>query len=177
MLRKNIDSFIQKCEICKKNKYERHPILQEIGETPIPTAVGEMLCIDVFFVDNHKYLTCIDRFSKFLQIFRINSSTEIPSMIEQLLVIYPFCTDVLTDNESIFVSIVVKSLFEFYKIRHHTTPIGHSTTNGQIERVHSTILELARSLAEQQKERVSEVIYQSVREYNNTIHSVTGEKP
>lgn len=176
-LRKNIISHVRKCEICKKNKYERHPVSQEIGETPIPNGVGEMMHIDIFFVDKQKYLTCFDKFSKFLQMFHINSNTEIPTLIEQFLSMNPFCINITTDNESIFISQMVKSIFDFYKITHHTTPIGHSETNGQVERVHSTILELSRSLAEQQSETISEVIFQAVREYNNSIHSVTKQKP
>lgn len=49
---------------------------------------------------------------------------------------------------------MVNIIFRAYKIKHFTKPIGHSTTNGQVERVHSTILEIARSLAEQQSEPV-----------------------
>lgn len=176
-LGRNIRSHTQTCEICLKNKYERHPILQEIGGTPIPRTVAEMLHMDIFFVENKKYLTCIDKFSRFLQIFHIRSNTGIPRLIEQILVIYPQCEDVTTDNESVFNSQIVNSIFESYGIRHHTTPIGHSITNGQVERVHSTILELSRSLAEQQNETITEVIYQAVREYNNTIHSVVNQKP
>lgn len=176
-LRKNVQTHVRMCEICLKNKYERHPVLQEIGETPIPKTVGEMLHLDIFFVEGKKYLTCIDKFSKFLQIFHLRSNTEIPQLIEQILTNYPECNNVTTDNESVFTSQIVNSLFESYNIRHHTTPIGHSITNGQIERVHSTLLELSRTLAEQRGETITEVIYQAVREYNNTIHSVTNRKP
>lgn len=176
-LRKNVQTHVRTCEICLKNKYERHPVLQELGETPIPETVGRMLHLDIFFVERKKYLTCIDKFSKFLQIFYIRSNTEIPQLIEQILTIYPECSNITTDNESVFTSQMVNSLFRTYNIRHHTTPIGHSITNGQVERVHSTLLELSRTLAEQRCETITEVIYQAVREYNRTIHSVTGAKP
>lgn len=85
--------------------------------------------------------------------------------------------NVTTDNESVFNSQVLNSIFESYGIILHTTPVGHSITNGQVERVHSTILELSRSLAEEQNETITENIYQAVREYNNTIHSVVNQKP
>lgn len=176
-LKRDILTYVKACEICLRNKYERHPVLQRIGETPIPQTVGKMLHLDIFFVENKKYLTCIDKYSKFLQILHIHSNTEIPRLIEQILVIYPECTNVTTDNESVFTSQMVNSLFRSYKIEHHTTPIGHSITNGQVERVHSTLLELSRTLAEQRGETITEVIYQAVREYNDTIHSVTNKKP
>lgn len=176
-LRNNVNSFSKTCEICLKNKYERHPTLQEIGETPIPKTVGEMLHIDIFFLENNKFLTCQDKFSKFLQIFHLRSNTEVPKMIEQIMVIYPNCSNATTDNESVFTSQVVSSVFRRYKVTHHTTPVSHSITNGQVERVHSTLLELARTLAEQQSESIIDIVFQAVREYNNTFHSVTKQKP
>lgn len=176
-MKKEILAHTSTCEICLKNKYERHPALQEIGETPIPKSVGDMLHMDIFFLENQKYLTCIDKFSKFLQLFHIRSNTEIPRLIEQILVIYPNCSNITTDNESVFISQNLNSLMRRYKITHHTTPLAHSITNAPVERVHSTILELSRTLSAQSGEDLTNVIFQAVREYNNTIHSVVREKP
>lgn len=177
ILKKNIEAHIKKCEICLKNKYDRHPSLQEIGETPTPKCVGEMLHMDIFHIERKRYLTCIDKFSKFLHIYAFETGTEIPTIIEQILITYPNCTNVTTDNEALFTSQTVNSLLRDYGIAHYRTPIGHSTTNGQVERAHSTILELVRALAEQRSESITEVIFRAVREYNNSIHSVTKQKP
>lgn len=144
---------------------------------PISKGVGEMLHMDIFFVDNKKYLTCVDKFSKFLQLFHIRSLNEIAHFIEQVLATNPQCVNITTDNEAVFTSQVVNSQFGSYNIRHHTTPLSHSITNGQVERTYSTILEIARTLAEHRNETISEVIYRAVREYNNSIHSVTQLKP
>lgn len=176
-LKRNIESHTRTCKICFKNKYERHPVLQKMGRAPLPKTIGEMLHIDIFFVDNNKFLTCIDKYSKFMQIFHLRSNTHIPEMIEQILVIYPNCLNVTTDNDASFTSQVVNSIFRTYNINHHTTPSNYSTTNGQVERAHYTILEIARTLAEQQKEPISEIIFQAVRKYNNSIHSVTEQTP
>lgn len=176
-LKRNLEAFVKKCEICTKNKYERHPTLEPIGVTPIPKNVGEMLHLDIFFLENHKFLTCIDKFSKFLQIYHLRTNAEVPKLIEQVLIVYPYCINITTDNDAMFTSHLVNSIFTSYNIVHHTTPISHSVTNGQVERVHSTILELARSLAEQQNESVIDVVYLAAREYNKTIHSVTKQKP
>lgn len=94
---------------------------------------------------------------------------QVPSNAEMLSLIptFPKCSTVTTDNDPMFISEVTESLFRSYKIKHHTTPISHSLTNGQIDRAHSTILKLARSLAEQRSESVTEVLYRAVREYNN----------
>lgn len=176
-MKRQITAHVGACPICLKNKYERHPTLQMIGETPIPKTVGEILHVDIFHIANKQYLTCVDKYSKFLQILEIHLRVNIPSLIEQLLIAYPNCKSIITDNDATFTSQLTQCIFRRYKIEHFTTPPGHSTTNGQIERIHSTILELARALSEQHSEPIADIIFLSAREYNNTIHSVTNRKP
>lgn len=53
----------------------------------------------------------------------------------------------------------------------------HSTSNGQVERTHSTLIEIIRCLNKQNNTSSSEEIFNAVKAYNETIHSVTGEKP
>lgn len=173
----DLRSYTVACKICLKNKYERNPKLQKAKQTPIPEKVGEMVHMDIFFLDKQKYLTCIDKFSKLINIFHIHSYTEIPQYIENLISIYPNINNVTTDNEATLNSQTVKSILNAYNITHHNTPVAHSTTNGQIERAHSTLLEIIRTLAEQYKETASNIIFRAVYEYNRTIHSVTRAKP
>ncbi|CAD7001438.1 unnamed protein product [Ceratitis capitata] len=59
----------------------------------------------------------------------------------------------------------------------HTKAAYHSTTNGQVERTHNTIIELAKVLAHQHSSAPDEQIFEAVRQYNKSIHSVTNEKP
>ncbi|MBN2235990.1 MAG: hypothetical protein JW729_00435, partial [Bacteroidales bacterium] len=42
-MKRETKKYVMNCEICKVNKYERHPKKQVIGKAPIPKAVGEML--------------------------------------------------------------------------------------------------------------------------------------
>ena len=83
----------------------------------------------------------------------------------------------MTDNESIFSSYPMKSLFQRKNIQHTFSPIQHSTSNAQIERFHRTIIEIARCMAEQKSLNFEDVVLDSIREYNNTIHSVIKAKP
>lgn len=39
-MKKDTQNYAKNCQICKVNKYERHPKKQEIGKTPIPTLVN-----------------------------------------------------------------------------------------------------------------------------------------
>lgn len=84
---------------------------------------------------------------------------------------------IIDNNEAIFVSKASKSIFQKYKIAHITTPIHHSTSNGQVERTHSTLIEIIRCLSKQNNSSSTEEIFNAVKAYNETIHSVTDEKP
>lgn len=60
---------------------------------------------------------------------------------------------------------------------HITTPVQHSTSNGQVERTHSTLIELIRCLSKQNNTTSSKEIFNAAKEYNAKIHSITKEKP
>lgn len=83
----------------------------------------------------------------------------------------------MTDNEAIFTAHTVRAMFQRKGITHVLAPIRHSTSNAQVERLHRTLLEMGRCLAEQRAEELEDIILDTVHEYNNTIHSVTKAKP
>lgn len=83
----------------------------------------------------------------------------------------------ITDNEAIFTSNASKVVFIKYKITHITTPVQHSTSNGEVERTHSTLIEIIRCLNKQNNSSSSVEIFNAVKAYNETIHSVIGERP
>lgn len=83
----------------------------------------------------------------------------------------------MTDNESFFTSQTCQALFRLKNISYIFTPVNHSTTNGQVERIHSTILEIANSISRQNATNTVDEIFNAVTQYNNTIYSVTKFRP
>lgn len=170
--------FVRNCDICKSQKYERNPIKQPIGKTPIPTKVGESISMDIFYIDNRQYVTSVDRYSKYLMVHSIDSKVRFHEKLEEILTQnYPNCNTLITDNEAVLVSNAAKAVYQKYGITHITTPVQHSISNGTVERAHSTLIEIIRCLNAQNKSNSSDEIYNAVREYNRTIHSVTNERP
>lgn len=174
---KRIKRFVINCEICKKQKFDTHPNKQIMKPTPIPFFVGEFLQIDIFHVGKKIFYSTIDRFSKFVVLRYAENKLNAQDVIEEILQFFPLCKEVMTDNESIFTSFPMKSLFRRKKITHSLTPIRHSTSNAQVERFHRTLMEIARCLADQGTVSPEEIIFEAVLEYNNTIHSVIQAKP
>lgn len=171
---------VMNCRICQESKYQRHPVLQTMGETPIPKRPGEMLHIDIFTTDSKFFLTCMDKFSKFavVKLIKSRSVVDVTPAILELINTYPAISRIYCDNEGSFNSFVIAELLNGYGITITSCPPHHSTSNGQVERFHSTLGEMARCLKEQRQILdTTELMLITVIEYNRTIHSVTGEKP
>jgi len=66
-------SLASSCRACKMFIYDRHPAKPELQLTPIPNYPCEILHIDLFSIENLKFLSCIDKFSKFSKLFPIKS--------------------------------------------------------------------------------------------------------
>lgn len=180
-IRKKLMQIITNCSICNEAKYQRHPPREEIGKTPIPSYTGEILHIDIYSTDKVHFITCLDKFSKFASVSEIKSRA-IVDIKEPLLQILNFFKDtkiIVCDNEKSFNSQTIKTLLrDYFKIDIFTIPPFHSTTNGQVERFHSTLTEIARcTKLEQDISDTCELILLSVVKYNRSIHSTTKQKP
>lgn len=173
------NEYVKTCEICKKQKYERKPNKIPYKPTPIPNQVGKYIHMDTFHMNNNYYITAVDKYSKYLYMRLIPDKRNFHVYIDEILSqIFPNATHLMTDNESTYIGASARAVYQRLYIEHTSTPIQHSTSNGQIERAHSTIIEITRALAEQSGiRRHSEVIFEAIKQYNRTIHSVTQQKP
>lgn len=169
------------CKICSRAKYDRHPMKHELGVTPTPSYVGEMLHIDVFSTDKKFFLTCIDKFSKFAVVQHIPSRTiiDLKGPIIQLMNLFPHTENIYYDNEPSLKSETIMSLLrDQFNVKVENAAPLHSTSNGQVERFHSTLSEIARCLKlEKKMESTVDLILLATIKYNRTIHSITNKRP
>ena len=177
---KMASEVVSNCKICLESKYQRHPSHQNLGVTPTPKRPGERLHIDIFSTDGKYFLTCIDKFSKFVVVQNIlsrNISTVAPAIL-QIVNFFPEVKYIYCDNEGSFNSNTIAELLNRYGIQLSSCPPFHSSSNGQVERFHSTLIEIARCLKEERSiVSTVELILAAAIEYNKTIHTVTKEKP
>lgn len=180
-IKRKLTSLIINCKICRENKYQRNPPKTEIGKTPIPNYPGEILHMDIFTTDKQHFLTCIDKFSKFAVVQPIASRAIIDIRTALLLIMGTFQNTriIASDNEKAFKSNSIQSLLrDNYNVEQFFVPTLHSESNGQIERFHSTLLEIARCTHQQQQiENTIDLIILSTSKYNNSFHSVVESKP
>ncbi|XP_015839413.2 retrovirus-related Pol polyprotein from transposon 297 [Tribolium castaneum] len=181
-MQKAIQNFINKCEICKAVKYDRKPLKLKFNLTPTPTKPFEIVHIDVLKYQSHKFLTIIDAFSKYAQVYLLENMQAIEIM-KKLLIFFSHHSVpslIITDNGSEFDNGVVTEFFRLHKIDVHFCSPHHPASNGLIERFHSTFLEhlnLLNNRPEFSKDPISTKILYATIAYNNSIHSTTKLTP
>jgi len=95
-----------------------------------------------------------------------------------LLQHFPQAKVLMTDNEPSFGLAQFKSFAQRCGLTLHYADPRHSTSNGQVERAHSALTELARCIREVfNLTDHSEIVIRAAQEYNQSIHSTTNQKP
>ncbi|CAD7015210.1 unnamed protein product [Ceratitis capitata] len=176
-----IEKIVKHCSTCREHKYDRHPTKLQIQETPIPQSPGEIVHIDIYSTEKKLILTAIDKFSKYAQVKIIQSKAieHIKDPIRELMIAFGIPKLVVIDNEKSLNSATISSLLKDHmSIDVYTIPPYSSTSNGQVERFHSTLSEIMRCLkATCLGITFEELLFKSLQEYNSSIHSTTKNKP
>lgn len=106
--------------------------------------------MNIFSTARKYFLTAVDKFSKFAMTQHIASRTitDVKTHILKLVSLFPDLKTIYCDNEPFFrfsetIRFLLKNQIDIYVVN---APPLHSTSNGQVERFHSTLLEIARCL-------------------------------
>ena len=119
----NIQKFINNCEICLSNKYERQPIKISDNLTVTPNRPFEKINIDTLTLEKRKYLTIIDQFSKHAVVYHLknlNATTIVDALIEYFNN-YNVPDEITHDVGTEFNNKLVMELLKLYKIKPHIT--------------------------------------------------------
>lgn len=177
----SVQTYINECEICQQSKYERNPLKITMNVTPTAVKPFEIVHLDTFTVENSKFLTLIDSFSKYAQAYKLISlsSTEIVNNLLNFFSHHGVPKQVIVDNGTEFKNSVVKELLNLHKINLHFCSPNHPQSNGMIERLHSTLIEHIRLLNTRgfQKTPIDMKMIYAILAYNYSIHSTTKIKP
>ena len=179
-IKDQITKFINDCTICGRAKYDRNPIKQQFNLVPPATKPLEIIHIDLLSIQNEKYLTIVDVFSKYAQAYHIRDGTAI-SILQALL---KFCTHhglpltIVSDNGTEFTNQLFNEFVNLHKINHHRILPHTPNENGIVERFHSTLLEHLRILKLSHKDDdVNNLIPYAILAYNSSVHSFTKCRP
>lgn len=164
----DIKNFINNCQTCKIQKYNRNPIKQPLQLTPTFNRPFHTVHMDIFQINGNKYLTLIDAFSKFAQAYQLRSSNllDITDRLFYFITTYTTPNIIVADNE--FNKQPLINFLQLHKIQLHATTPYHHQSNSPVERLHSTLLEHYRLLGETPENRK---LPYCIMAYNHSIHS------
>lgn len=138
----------------------------------------ENVFIDVYVKEHYKFLTIVDSFSKFAQIFQISNETteELTSTLIKYFRIFGMPKMITCDQAPGFRNPRFRAFLEKQGIALHFA--SNSNGNGIVERFHNTLLEMY--LANRQKYNdlsLYEGLSLTTSLYNDSTHSTTNLKP
>lgn len=175
-MRDHITKYIHECSICGQVKYDRNPVNQYLNIVPPPSKPFEIVHVDLFTVQNEKYITIIDAFSKYAQAYYLKDGTGL-SVVQALLQFFTHHgvpLTIITDQGPEFTNQLFSEFIRVHKIQHAHSP----NANGIIERFHSTLLEHLRILKlEHRNDSIVNLMPYALLGYNSSIHSFTKCRP
>lgn len=179
-LHQKVTLFINQCDVCQTNKYERKPEKIQFKLTQTPKQPLEIVHCDVFFMKKGEpIITIIDKFSRYAQAF-ILESRNTPHIKEQLLKYFSLFGKpklIITDQERAITTIEIKEFLTSNNIQIHFTSVNSSTSNSPVERFHSTLAEHLRIIINTEKIKFSDALCKALFAYNNSINSITKYTP
>jgi transposase InsO family protein len=146
-MRKEIEDYIRKCDLCQKRK-RTCEFTAPLGEVQEPTAPFQVTALDITgpyktTPRGNKYLlTFIDHFSKFTEAFPIVDQTaETCARVyaTQIVSRYGTGAQLVTDQGSAFMSSFFQETCKVLGIRRTRTTSYHPASNGMLERWHKDL--------------------------------------
>lgn len=175
-----IQHFIKLCDICHQNKYDRHPYKVKYGSTPDVKKPMEIIHADIFIAAPNLFLSIVDKFSRFGILIPIKSRTicDVRKGLVKFMSLYGSPGLIVCDNEPAFKSVEIRGLLSDMDVNMFFAPPNHSTSNGTVERFHSTLAEIFRCIKPKYHDLTDKEIFKiSATLYNNSIHSAIKMKP
>lgn len=179
-MKTKINKIINECEICLLSKYERNPYKTPFSGPLLSKKPFDIIHIDIFAFDGHKFLTIIDLFSKYTQAYYVQDLTAITVLnkLRHYFCHHNYPQKIVCDAGKEFKNHVFQEYCDLFKINLHFTTHYNSSSNSPIERVHSTLLEKLRTGKLQNKnETPQNLMTTAILTYNQSVHSVTGYTP
>ena len=170
--------YVNSCRTCQKHKYDRKPYNIKISPRPIPNRPFDRVHMDIFSINKENFLSLIDSFSKHFQLIPMKTKNlaDVKRALTKYISTFGPPRLIVTDHETTFTS---TQLREFLDNMHTQIQYASSSeSNGQVEKTHSTIIEIYNTNKDKFRNNdTKSIIRASTALYNNSVHSATGFTP
>ena len=187
-MERDIREHVRTCHPCQMVKLSPHQPYGHLKPLESPSEPLELIAIDTVVMGSSakatkaKYIqVCIDHHSRYVWAFATAKNTT-ASTITVLTNIFKTLNDkpkrILTDNGTNYTSKEFKRFLKSHNIVHSLTTPYRPQTNGMNEKVNGTIVDKLRiAIQTNTTKKWSTLLPDVVKQYNSTVHSVTGFPP
>ena len=180
----DIEEYTQKrCRCLAQRRTRQQPVAPLVSihsTTPM-----ELVAIDYLHLDKsssgHEYiLLIVDHFTRFAQAYPTknkSATTAAKHLYNDFILRFGIPARIMHDQGKEFENSLFQNLERFSGVTKTRTTPYHPQTNGSVERMNSTLLQMLRTLPEEQKSRWPEKLNKLTFAYNSTKHSSTGFSP
>lgn len=186
-LRKFVNTYVNGCHSCQRNKTPRHKPFGPLQPLPAPTAPWRSITMDAIVKlpvsnGNDSIMVFVDRFTKqahFIPFSELGlDSPKLATLFRQHIVrLHGIPTDIVSDRGAIFTSHFWRSFVSTLGIKPNFSTAFRPQSDGQTERVNQTVETYLRSFANYDQSNWSNLIDLAEFSYNNSLHSSTHHTP
>ena len=135
---KAIEHYVQNCPQCLKSHISpKEPLIT----STLPNQTWQKVAADLFELNKSQYLLIVDYFSRYPEVFQLNSTTSssIVKVLKATFAHHGVPSILFTDNGPQFSSQNMKDFASAYSFRHITSSPRYPQSNGFVERTVGTM--------------------------------------
>ena len=183
---KAVEDFVGQCETCQTEKLTRVRPKETPVITDTPLEPNDKIAMDIFGPltktkrGNQFILSIQDQLTKYLLLVPLKdqqANSIIDNLLEHYIYIFSAPKTILTDQGTNFVSKLMETFEQAFKIKHVKTTSFHPQANGSIERTHATMKDLLKTCMKERQNDWDENLKLICMGYNTSVHETTGHTP
>lgn len=184
-IRDRVKHVVDKCELCKKNKYLRRTKMP-MEVTTTAKKPFERIALDIVgplpeTMSGNKYLlTFQDDLTKYVEAMPLanqEADTVARAFVKHIILRHSSPESILTDNGTNFVSELFRNVCKLLGAKRQLATPYHPETNGALERTHRTFKEFLRNYVNDDLNNWDDLIQYGVYVFNTTPHTATKYSP
>lgn len=169
-LKITINKITNNCDVCNRGKYDRKPIKAKFQQTEIPKGKNQIIHTDIYTNSKQKFITFIDKFSKFATAYPIQHSNH-TEIIEKLRIFFNHKRPQKLIADNAFKDINIKDFLKEQNVELHLAKPHSHTGNSDIERLHNTLTEKIRVSNIDEPNPIKIQLLNAIQCYNDRFHS------